>query len=461
MLTTGIPFDPTAWAAFTFGGVQLGDQRRTRRAVQLAAALMRNPSASLPHQLRAPKDLKAAYRLLAEPDVTHAKLLAPHVQHTRGVAGGADVVLLVQDTTTLNYTHHSTTTGLGPIAPATGQGFFLHTALAVIPQPRQVLGIAYQEPFVRQPAPPHETRTQRRQRPRESQVWRRAATGIGPPPPGATWVHVGDAASDIFELLAACQRQRADFLIRAAQDRRVQLPDGTCDHLFSLARALPAQATRPLALPARPARPARTALLSIAWRPLCLLAPRKGPRQPPVQGWVIRVWEATPPAGVEALEWVLLTSVPTTTLAAAWERADWYTCRWLDEDYHQCLKTGCQIEQRPLQTQAGLARLLGLLAPVAVQLLQLRELARLDPECPAQEVVPREVVQVVAALRAVPVATLTVGACWQEVARQGGYLGRKGDGPPGWKTLWRGWLYIQTLLEGVHLAPRLPRDEYG
>ena len=145
----------------------------------------------------------------------------------------------------------------------------------------------------------------------------------------------------MFELLAACQRQRADFLIRAAQDRRVQRPDGSCDHLFSLARALPAQATRPLALPARPARPARPALLSIAWRPLCLLAPRKGLRQPPVQGWVIRVWEATPPAGVEALEWVLLTSVPTTTLAAAWERADWYTCRWLDEDYHQCLKTGC------------------------------------------------------------------------------------------------------------------------
>ena len=69
---------------------------------------------------------------------------------------------------------------------------------------------------------------------------------------------------------------------------------------------------------------------------------------------------------------------------------------------------------------------------------------------------PRELVQVVAHLAEVPVETLTVQCFWRAVAQQGGYLGRRRDGPPGWKTLWKGWLYIQTLLEGIHLAQQPP-----
>ncbi len=52
---------------------------------------------------------------------------------------------------------------------------------------------------------------------------------------------------------------------------------------------------------------------------------------------------------------------------------------------------------------------------------------------------------------------MTSQQCWYAIARYGGYLGRKGDGPPGWKTLWRGWLHIQAVLEGVHLASHFSR----
>ena len=227
-----------------------------------------------------------------------------------------------------------------------------------------------------------------------------------------------------------------------------------------MVRGWSAQGEQDLELEATKQSRARTAHLAISFGSLRLLPPESQQASVlrPLVVWVVRVWEPEPPAGVEPLEWVLLTSVLVQTVEQAWERVDWYRARWIVEDYHQGLKTGCRIEQRQLQSYEGLRRLLGLLAPAAVRLLQLRAAARQTPEQPASQTLPADVVQVVAARAGMPPAQLTAQQCWHTIARFGGYLGRKGDGPPGWKTLWRGWLYIQTLLEGVHLAARLSLD---
>jgi len=104
-----------------------------------------------------------------------------------------------------------------------------------------------------------------------------------------------------------------------------------------------------------------------------------------------------------------------------------------------------------------LRTLLGVLAPLAVRLLQLRAAARQEPQRPASQILPADVVAVVASLDQREAQTMTSQQCWYAIARSGGYLGRKRDGPPGWKTLWRGRLHIQAVLEGVHLASHLPR----
>jgi len=448
---------PTDWAERTFATVDLKDRRRERRAVSLAASLMRHPDASLPQQMGAPSALKAAYRLLDQHDVTHAALVEPHWQATRDQAGRQNLVLLIQDTTEIDHTHHPKTEGLGPIGNGRGRGYLLQSVLAVVPQPRQVLGIAVQEPFLRKQAPKGQSCAQRRSRERESQVWSRMVKAVGPPSEGSTWVHVGDRYSDIFDFLEECEQQRCQFLIRVAQDRRIYAEDGTVESLLTAIRALPAQDQRELQVVAHDGQPARTARVSISFRAATLRPPAHSRSKPPLSVWILRVWEADPPPDVEEpLEWLLLTSVPTLTVASAWERAEWYTCRWLVEDYHQCLKTGCSLEQRHLQTYDALVRLLGFLALIAVRLLQLRELARQEPEGLASAALPADLVRVVAHLAEVPVERLTLGSFWRTVARQGGHQGRKGDGPPGWKTLWRGWLDIQLLLEGVHLASRLP-----
>jgi hypothetical protein len=453
---------PRVWASATFGACVLGDERRPRRLVAMATAMMRTPTASLPTQLHSPRALKAAYRFLGDDTIDPGALCRPHWEQTRTAAGRHPCVLLIQDTTMADFTAHPKTAGLGPIGDGKGQGFLLQSVLAVVPQPRQVLGLAGHEPFRRQPAPPADNSTRRKKRARESDVWCRAVRAVGPPPPGCQWIHVGDRGSDLYEFLGECRTQHCDFLVRAAQDRRVTTPEETQSYLLTFAARLPAATERIVHLPARHGQPPRQARLVLSASPVTLQPPAQAARQDaPIAAWVIRVWEPEPPQGVEPVEWVLITSVPTITPEAAWERVDWYRCRWLIEDYHQCLKSGCRLEQRQLHAYAGLTRLLALLAPIAVRLLQLREMARLFPERLATAALPRELVLLVATLAELPVESLTVGEFWRAVARYGGYLGRKRDGPPGWQTLWRGWLHIQTLLEGVQLAAHLPPLKCG
>jgi hypothetical protein len=449
--------DAQSWAEQTFGDAMLGDKRRVPRAVQLGAAVLMNPTASLPQQLDSRADLTATYQLLHEPDVTHTALLTPQWQQTRDAARTHPLVLLSADTTILDYSHHRKTTGLGRVGNGNGRGYLVHSVLALLPAPRQVLGLAHQIPFVPQPKVKGETLRQLQARRRQTDLWAEAARAIGGPPPGVHWVHVGDRGSDIFRFLATCRAQGCDFLVRADKNRRVtEEGDAVIDYLFPHVRRWAARGTRTIRVPAHHGTPARDATLLVTWGTLRLLPPHDEMEGKPMDVQVVRVWEPDPPAGVaEPIEWILLTSLATQSEEDAWERVSQYTCRWTNEDYHQCLKTGCRLEQRKLGDQPALERLLAICAPVAIQLLQLRDLARIEPERPAMEVMEPEVVAVVAALSQTASTGLTLQAFCTAVAKRGGYLGRKGDGPPGWKTLWRGWYDVQRILEGVRLARHL------
>src|SRR6266851_10389039 len=257
-MNTQALLDPKNWAERTFGGVQLHDRRRTRRAVQAATNLAENPLGSLPAQMHTWKATKAVYRLLDEPDVTFAALMQPHVQQTREQATSSPVVLLVQDTTDIDLSHRQKISGVGQIGNERGRGFFVQTVLAVRPETREVLGCMAQEPFVRIPAPEGEQRYQRRKREeRESDVWMRQVQTIGTPDPGSMWVHVGDRGADMFPFFQACQATQTHFLVRAAQNRRVQGNEDELMYSLTRTRAFPSQASLPFEGPARQGHQAR------------------------------------------------------------------------------------------------------------------------------------------------------------------------------------------------------------
>lgn len=459
----GVGWVPSAaqWAVEQFGALDLGDRRLNQRAVAMAEKMAAHPEASLPQQMANRTDLVGAYRLLNNERVTLAGLLAPHIQQTLAAAGQVEVALLVEDTSELDYTAHGSKTGLGPVGNEYGQGLLLHSTLAVLPEPRTVLGLAHVQVVVRQPlAKPNR---HRRHTP-EGQVWQVSANQVGRPPAGVRWVHVSDRESDIFAYMATCLDLGKHFLVRAYQNRAlvwdaevVPIDGGPPGLLLDYARRLPAQAEGgyTVAVPATKTQAARQAQVVLQWAPLKLQPGSHDTpamrRHAPFRVWLLRVWEPAPPAGAEPVEWLLLSDLPITNVADAHRAVDWYTCRWLCEDYHQCLKTGCRIEHSQLDAAADIQRLLGFVAPIAVRLLQLRQQVRVLPEVPAVQVLDPMMVQILARRYALEGPTLSLGQFFRHVAMLGGYQGRKSDGPPGWRTLWKGWRHLSDLTEGAHL----------
>jgi hypothetical protein len=128
------------------------------------------------------------------------------------------------------------------------------------------------------------------------------------------------------------------------------------------------------------------------------------------------------------------------TFDDAWAVIGYYELRWLVEEFHKALKTGCRTESRQLKTAGRLEAFVGMTSVVALGLLRLKSLARTNAEIPAQRVVPSVWLKMLKLARKNlnRVHDLTVGQFYQEVAKLGGFLGRKSDGEPGWITIWRG-----------------------
>jgi len=371
--------------------------------------------------------------------------------------GRHPVVLILHDTTELDFTGHLALTGIGPIGDGKGRGFLQHNSLAVVPTPRQVLGLVYQQVEVRQEAPERETASARRDRERESKLWVRGIAGVGRPPDGSRWVDVGDRGADIYQAMVTAVGAGHDFLFRVAQDRQVWLDAAgeATGKLREFACSLPSSGVDVVAIPARGGRPSRDARVHLSvgrvWIPAPTGTPRRGDR-PVVTAWVIRVWEADPPTGVEPLEWILVTSVPTGTVAEVRERRDWYACRWMVEVYHDIEKNGCREEARRFETAARMAACLAILSLVAVRVFQLRTALEWQPESPAAEVASAAEVAVVKTVVGHKGRSgFTVRDFVRGVARLGGFLGRKGDGDPGVRTLWRGYQRLQDLLLGYQI----------
>lgn len=455
---TSFTLDARAWAEEQFGQCELGDQRRTKRAVYMAQRIAENPSASFPEIFENWSDLKAAYDLFDADGVSFAAIAGPHWERTRVCRPGR--YLVINDTTEADFGIRRKISGLQPTGNGTGRGFLLHSALVVGADSEEIVGLAGQVIRYRKPAPKEENASERLARERESEIWGEVIDQVGPPPEGVQWIHTLDRGADNFEVFCHLVEQGDDWVVRATQrHRKILTPSNEKKPLETYLQELPAAGTFTLHLRARPKQPARTATIEVRYGPLLMPAPFhksgfvKEHHPGPIAMGVVWAHEVNAPAGIEPLDWVLYTSLPVETFEDARRVIGYYEKRWLIEEWHKALKTGCREEDRQLKTSERLEAMTGLLSVVAVRLVQLKAVARTDPERPAESVVPAAWIRMLSRVRQrLDPARLTIRQFYRELAKLGGFLGRTRDGEPGWITIWRGWGKLHLMIRGAELA---------
>ena len=464
-----------SFGEMNFGNAQLGDKRRTKRLVKLVDQMCMRPGGTLPQKFRNPADLQAFYRLMWRDEVTHEALLSAHRKVTLEHLEQLETpVLILHDTTELDYTTHKSLDDLGPIGCGTRRGYITHNSLAVDPQSREVLGLTNQVLHHRELVSKSETRTQRRGRDsRESLLWLQGTASL---PSNWQLVDVCDRGADSFEFLEHEIHSGRRFVIRSSYDRCILLghdepQECATAKLRQHARELPIAGSWMLQVTSNVelrrgrgkekkkvvTRQGREANLAVAFAPV-QIRPSKGSSDPDsrhLRVWIVRVWEIDPPEGQERLEWTLLTNEPVTSFAAAYRVVGWYECRWMIEEYHKGMKTGCKIESPQFTTEERLRPAIALLSVVTLTLLQMREASRrADAKTrKATTLISAMYVEVLSLWRHKKIKLdWTVHDFYYALARLGGHQNRKHDHPPGWQVIWEGWKELLPMVIGYDVA---------
>lgn len=451
---------PASWAQEQFGFAQLGDKRRNDRLIKVATNLAANPGGTLPQAFAQWAELKAAYRLLDQSQVTFERVIAPHCERTLAACHQPGEYLIIEDTTLLDFSMRPACEDLGFIGDGKGRGFELHSTLAVRVESwtleqrpeGSLMGLLHQQCRTPRPVPKGEKRGQRLSRPRRSDKWAESIQRVGRPPEGAHWIFAGDREADVYEAIDTCVQHNVDFVIRACQDRRLAEATG---HLREAVARGPLLGRTTVEVRSRGGQPARTAIVEVRSVRVDLDGPwRPGGTLPPLKDvGVVEVKEVNAPEGVrEPLHWILLTSLPCATWAQAQRVVGYYTARWWIEEYHKGLKSGAGVENSQLEKAHRLEPLIGLLAVVAVRLLSTKMLARSRPEeFEAANSFGPEMLGLLEAKLGKPKDGWTNKNVLIATARLGGFLARKHDGMPGWQTIWRGWQRLLWMCEGANL----------
>jgi hypothetical protein len=442
-----------------FGSAALGHKKRNACLVRVANAIMRHPGGTLPNKMQEPADYKATMRLANRPETTHAAVLQPHSDRTLALMRQRPgVCLLLHDSTELDFSGLRSITTLGPIGNGHNRGYLCHNSLAVEPHSRTVLGLVGQILHTRVAVPKGEgVKAKRERASRESRLWTRAIEALPKAGAGQLWVDIADRGADLFEFLAAEDKHDRHYVVRANSSRTIGIgheSDAKPAALHAYARSLSAVGGRRHVDVSDGHGGKRQATVAMAFAAVQLQPPhvqRGLYEKRPLKVWVIRVWEIDPPAGATALEWILLTNVAVASAADSWERVRWYECRWVVEEYHKAQKTGCGIEDMQFTTEQALQPMIALLTVVATVLLNLRAAARQADATTraAEEVVHADYVAVLSAWRYKEVRPLSVHEFFYALARLGGHQNRKCDKQPGWLVLWRGWMKLQSMVEGA------------
>lgn len=462
------------WSRREFATLECRDVRDGKRWEIMAADMHASPGASIPEASGDWAGAKGCYRLLEREAFSAQALLESHADATRKRVGQSkeEVILAIQDTTSLNFSNRPQTSGLGPIGgkAESGWGFLAHGTLCVGGGGEEVFGLLGARIWARDPAQrkagPAGACNRKPIEEKESHRWVEGWIKAD-----ELFVHLGqerrvvsvsDREGDIYELFALRAERKnqrggaADLLVRSKHNRQMCTghagpddPQGSWDHLQSQ----PAKGHMKIDVPAKPGQRARTAQLEVRYEKVLLRAPVDKVKylglEEPLDLWLLIVEEVPEPAGCPPLCWRLWTSVELASLKEAIEVARWYARRWVIEEWHRVLKTGCRVEQRQLESFEKLSVMLVLDMVVACNLLAMSRKARQMPSVALDgwftDSQWKTLYIATHANDQIPESPPDLATCVNWLARLGGFLARKSDGWPGPEVLWRGLRKLDAL----------------
>ena len=433
------------WIEEEMKELELRDKRLEKRTRKILYDFSQHPTGSIPQFCPDEAAVKGMYGYCRNKGIEREAIVEAQRQATlaRIEAGGYQRILAVQDTTEYNYSHHPSTSGLGPLDNAKVQGFFAHSSLAVSPEGLP-LGLLAQAVWVRGETEA-DNKANRPIQEKESYKWIKGLHDSSRDlPAGVELVQVSDQESDIYEYLVEPRPAQVELLVRSYQSRTtVDDHQQVCSQL----RTSPVKGKVEVEVRQTATRPGRMAHCQVYYQSVKIRPPRPRPGLPPdlkpVTLSAVLIREMTPPDGVDGLEWLLLTTLAVCSFDQACEIIRYYTLRWLVERFHFVLKSGCALEDRQFRKADRLQRFLALANIVAWRLLWLTYLGRGCPQFPCT--VAFEAYEWQALYCYIHKTTVFPDEppSLQQVifwlAHLGGFLGRKGDGYPGVKVLWRGW----------------------
>jgi hypothetical protein len=463
------------WVQEEFAGARIVDDRLRQRLYTLAQDFFAQPGELIPQACGGSiAKSKAAYRFFNNKAVDMKTLLKGHVEATAQRVQTHKVVLAVQDTTTLNYTAHPSTRGIGPINTKkdNGVGLVVHDTMSFSLEGTP-LGLVDVQCWARNPeeAGKKEKRKELPIEQKESSKWLHSYQAVAEVQalcPETMLVSVGDREADIHELfLQAQQTERGPkLLVRSERSRNRKVLEDDQAFLWEKMPAESIAGHLEIQIPRNGSRAARSAKLAVRYATVTLKPPKiKGKKLDSVSAWAVYAREVEHDPEVKSpLEWMLLTTAEVSSFEQAVERLRWYSLRWGIEVFHRVIKSGCRIEDRQLCEAHRIETCLAIDLVVAWRIFWLVKQGRETPDVPCDVFFEQDEWKTLCAVvrqEPPPDTPPTLRDAVRMTAKLGGFLGRKGDGEPGTITLWRGLQRLDNMVIGYQAARGLPRPRDG
>lgn len=446
------------WIYEEFKNLAINCGRLINRFIRTMVTISKKPSESIAAASKDKAEAKAIYRLLQNKKITEEVILDSHKKQTiKNIReSGENIILSIQDTSDINYTNLEATTGLGCYgSKERSRGLIAHTTIAVSPN-GIMQGILDQKIWARDPLE-RGKRNKRHQKPieeKESYKWIEAMDRSNKDMPTEIKViNVCDREADIFEFFHKAINENKYFLVRAMHNRKT-LDD---DKLFNKVHTEKVAGEITIEIPRDTRRnlPKRNATLEIKFTKVVIPVPgkrrKKYDKNQFFEVTLILVKEKNEPSGLKPIEWYLVTNVETSSFNDALERVKWYTQRWKIERFFYVLKSGCKIEELQEENAIQLKKLILMYSIIASRILCMTYLARENPELSCETMFEEEEWKVLYRIAnntsSYPLKAPTIKEAVSYIAKLGGFLGRKGDGDPGVKVIWRGLRELNIVLQ--------------